>query len=95
MVDVLVERGMCSLPATVTVAESAGEVCSESLGAEATEPQRDIFNITPGVKHDDRDEKQITLLRFEPLSFETTPGSRIYTQRLARLKLEMGEREQA
>ncbi|XP_058495160.1 uncharacterized protein LOC131466089 isoform X2 [Solea solea] len=94
VVDGLVEGGVCGLPATVP--ESAGEVCSEARGAEATQRQRDILNITPGVKYGDRDEKQFTLPRFEPLSIETTPGSRIDARiklRLARLQLENGERE--
>ena len=84
------------LPATVAVAGPAGEASSEARGAEAAERQEDILNMTPGVKHDDGDEKQFTLPRFEPLSVETTPGSRVdarITLRLARLQLENGERE--
>ncbi|KAG7464302.1 Retrovirus-related Pol poly from transposon 297 [Solea senegalensis] len=94
VIDGLVEGGVCGLPATVP--ESAGEVCSEARGAEATQRQRDILNITPGVKHGSMDEKQFTLPRFEPLSVETTPGSRIDARiklRLARLQLENEERE--
>nr|XP_043874918.1 uncharacterized protein LOC122764957 isoform X2 [Solea senegalensis] len=94
VVDGLVEGGVCGLPATVP--ESAGEVRSEARGAEATQRQRDILNITPGVKHGNMDEKQFTLPRFEPLSVETTPGSRIDARiklRLARLQLENEERE--
>nr|XP_043896825.1 uncharacterized protein LOC122778793 [Solea senegalensis] len=94
VIDGLVEGGVCGLPATVP--ESAGEVCSEARGAEATQRQRDILNITPGVKHGNMDEKQFTLPRFEPLSVETTPGSRIDARiklRLARLQLENEERE--
>lgn len=74
MVDGLVEGCVCSLPVTVAVAESIKEVRSEVRGAEVTELQQDILNLTPGVKH--RDKKQFTLPRFEP-SVETTPGSRI------------------
>nr|XP_043876803.1 uncharacterized protein LOC122766190 isoform X1 [Solea senegalensis] len=94
VIDGLVEGGVCGLPATVP--ESAGEVCSEARGAEATQRQRDILNITPGAKHGNMDEKQFTLPRFEPLSVETTPGSRIDARiklRLARLQLENEERE--
>ncbi|KAK0141107.1 hypothetical protein N1851_021909 [Merluccius polli] len=92
VVDGLVERGGCSLPATVAVAmaESAGEVHSE-----ATEPQ-DILNMTPGADRGDRGDKQFTLPRFCSLSVETTPGSRINARLklcLARLQLEKEERE--
>ena len=80
----------------MAVAGPAGEASSEARGAEAAERQEDILNMTPGVKHDDGDEKQFTLPRFEPLSVETTPGSRVDARiklRLARLQLENGERE--
>ena len=94
MVDGLVKGGVCSLPATV--AGPTGEASSKSRGAEAAERQEDILNMTPGVKHDDGDEKQFTLPHFESLSVETTPGSRVDARiklRLARLQLENGERE--
>ena len=52
--------------------------------------------MTPGAKRGDMDEKQFTLPRFDPLSVETTPGSRMDPRvklRLARLQLEKEERE--
>ena len=78
VVEGLVERGVCSLPAPVAVAMavSAGEVPSEFRGGGAIEP-RAIFIVTPGAKRGDMDEKQFTLPRFDPLSVETTPGSRM------------------
>lgn len=73
VVDGLVKGGVCSLPAAVAVAGSAGEASSEARGAEAAERQEDILNMTPGVKHDDGDEKQFTLPRFEPFVCRIDP----------------------
>ena len=98
VVDGLVERGGCSLPATGQwpwLSPRERSTPHPLRGAEATEPQ-DILNMTPSANRGDRDAKQFTLPHFGSLSVETTPGSRIDARlklRLARLQLEMEERE--